>query len=40
MGYWGFCTNGVESMGNRKINTIYFIYMSKGAYFVIEDHMK
>ena len=24
MGYWGFCTNGVESMGNRKINTIGF----------------
>ena len=24
IGYWGFCTNGVESMGNRKINTIGF----------------
>ncbi len=24
LGYWGFCTNGVESMGNRKINTIGF----------------
>ena len=23
-GYWPFCTNGVESMGNRKINTIGF----------------
>ena len=23
-GYWEFCTNGVESMGNRKINTIGF----------------
>ena len=23
-GYWGFCTNGVESMGNRNINTIGF----------------
>ncbi len=22
MGYWGFCTNGVESMGNRNVNTI------------------
>ena len=22
MGYWGFCTNGVESMGNRQVNTI------------------
>ena len=24
MGYWGFCTNGVESMGNRQVNTIGF----------------
>ena len=24
LGYWPFCTNGVESMGNRKINTIGF----------------
>ena len=24
LGYWGFCTNGVESMGNRKVNTIGF----------------
>ena len=24
IGYWPFCTNGVESMGNRKINTIGF----------------
>ena len=24
LGYWAFCTNGVESMGNRKINTIGF----------------
>ncbi len=22
IGYWGFCTNGVESMGNRQVNTI------------------
>ena len=24
LSYWPFCTNGVESMGNRKINTIGF----------------
>ena len=24
IGYWGFCTNGVESMGNRNISTIGF----------------
>jgi len=24
IGYWAFCTNGVESMGNRNINTIGF----------------
>ncbi len=24
IGYWEFCTNGVESMGNRQINTIGF----------------
>ena len=24
LGYWPFCTNGVESMGNRKISTIGF----------------
>ena len=24
LSYWAFCTNGVESMGNRKINTIGF----------------
>ena len=24
LGYWPFCTNGVESMGNRNINTIGF----------------
>ena len=24
IGYWGFCTNGVESMGNRQVNTIGF----------------
>jgi len=24
LGYWGFCTNGVESMGNRNISTIGF----------------
>ena len=23
-GYWGFCTNGVESMGKRNVNTIGF----------------
>ena len=23
LGYWPFCTNGVESMGNRKIKRIY-----------------